>query len=263
MNIKKNIIKITPNFILKILYNRKKRIIDNSYRGNDVECLICKAKYKLFRPYGIVERKNAQCPNCNSLERHRLLWSYVNDKTNLINNNSRIKILHIAPERFFYNLFDNAENIDYVPCDLFPEKYGYSGTEILKIDITNISLDDNSFDFILCNHVLEHIIEDKLAISELYRVMKTGGFGIFQVPINYSLEETYEDLSIITPDQRLAAYGQSDHVRIYGSDYIDRLKNAGFKVIIDNYVKSFSKSEKFKYGFSADELIYKCQKVTS
>ena len=259
---KKSIIKITPNFVLKYIYNFKKRKRNKFYEGNNVECAICKAKFKLFRPYGIIERKNAKCPNCNSFERHRLLWKYLNEKTDLLNLKNSIKMLHFAPEAFFYKLFDEIEKIDYIPCDLFPDKYKYHGNaKVIKMDITNIKYDDNSFDFILCNHVLEHIPDDILAISELYRVMKKGGYGIFQVPIIYTLEHTYEDSTLTTPEQRLEAFGQHDHVRRYGRDYKNRLADQGFEVIVDNYVKTFSKEELFRFGFESNELIYKCRKV--
>ena len=259
---KKSIIKITPHFVLKYLYNRKKRKLNNYYKGNTVECTICKSKYKLFRPYGIVERKNARCPSCNSLERHRLLWKYLNEKTDLLKVKDPIKVLHFAPEAFFYKIFDNMSHIDYVPCDLFTEKYRYLGkAEVQRIDITNIKYEDNYFDFIICNHVLEHIPDDMLAISELYRVMKKGGFGIFQVPINYDLEYTYEDKSLITPEERLDAFGQEDHVRIYGRDYKCRLEQEGIEVLVDDFIKTFSEVELFKFGFEADELIYYCKKV--
>lgn len=259
---KEYIIKIIPNFVLKYLYNRKKRKLNRFYKGDCVVCSICNSNYKLFRPYGLVERQNARCPNCNSLERHRLLWKYLHEKTDLLKLKDSIRILHFAPEVFFYNLFDNMNNIDYVPCDLFPEKYNFHGkAKVHKIDITNITYPDNSFDFILCNHVLEHILDDKLAISELYRVMKKGGQGIFQVPVIYSMEHTYEDHSLTTPKERLKAFGQEDHVRRYGRDYISRLKVPGFEVIEDDFVKTFSKNELFKFGFEEHEFIYICKKL--
>ena len=262
LKMKESIIKIMPHFILKWIYNFKKHRINKFYKGDKVQCTICNATYKLFRPYGLVERKNARCPNCDSLERHRLLRQYLVTKTDLFKSKAIIKVLHFAPEPFFYKIFDNMEHIDYIACDLFPENYKYFGnTKIQKMDITDITFDSDTFDFILCNHVLEHVIDDKLAISELYRVMKKGGFGIFQVPIVYSLEQTYEDITITSREQRLEVFGQEDHVRCYGTDYLERLEHSGFNVIVDNFVNTFSNKEIFKYGFSSDELIYRCNKV--
>ena len=259
--LKKLLVKVTPHFILKYRYLKKKQKLNKFYEGNTVECTICKSTYRQFRPYGLIERKNARCPNCNSLERHRLLWKFLHEKTDIMKPKKSIKILHFAPEPFFYRFFDNVDNVDYFPCDLYPDKYKYQGNSVIrKVDITSIPFENDYFDFILCNHVLEHITDDSLAISELYRVMKRNGQGIFQVPIIYSLEQTYEDTSLTSPEERLKAFGQEDHVRRYGCDYIDRLRLPGFEVIEHDFVKTFSKDELFKYGFEDHELIYICKK---
>ncbi|WP_242117938.1 class I SAM-dependent methyltransferase [Aestuariivivens sediminicola] len=152
-------------------------------------------------------------------------------------------------------------NIEYVPCDLQPELFRYRGSsKIHKVDITNIPFENNSFDFILCSHVLEHVPNDKLAMKELNRVLRNDGFGIFMVPIDYNRLHTYEDQSITTPEGRLRAYNQSDHVRVYGLDYVQRLEDSGFEVIQDNYVKRYSPDDIFKYGFSHNDIIYRCFK---
>ena len=128
------------------------------------------------------------------------------------------------------------------------------------MDITALEYPENHFDFILCSHVLEHIPNDTKAISELFRVLKLGGWGILQVPFEIDREKTYEDDSILSPEERKIAFGQYDHVRIYGLDYISRLSNVGFSVIKDLYIKSFNEKELFKYGFLPNEIIYKCYK---
>lgn len=254
----KNTLKKTiPKSILKLMYNWKKRKIDKFYEGNNVECPICKSKYKLFRPHGIRERNNVRCPNCNSFERHRLLWLYLSNKTSVFKSNEKLKILHFAPESSFYYRFNGMDNIEYIACDLFPDQYQF---KVQEMDITQISLKDNSVDIIICNHVLEHVDGDLLAMTELHRVMKKGGFGIFQVPINYSMQDTFEDFSITTPEERLKVFGQEDHVRIYGRDYSERLKSVGFEVLVDNYVETLPNEQIFKYGLASDELIYKCVK---
>ncbi|WP_293298896.1 class I SAM-dependent methyltransferase [Allomuricauda sp.] len=228
------------------------------FKGNVVHCTICNSNYREFGIFGNTKRKNAQCHNCGSLERHRLVWKYIQDNE-LINHPMRL--LHFAPEKVFYNLFSDVLEIEYFPCDLFPHVYNYKGkTKIMEVDITKIPFDDSSFDFILCNHVLEHIPNDQLAMSELFRVMRPGGFGIFQVPIDYNRETTYEDFSITTEKGRLKAFGRRDHVRWYGKDYKDRLANVGFEVKEDDFVNTFSKEEQFKYGFDTSEKIYHCRK---
>lgn len=231
------------------------------YEGNKVTCLICNSKFREFAPFGLIKRSNAKCPNCGSLERHRLIWTYIKKK-NLLNK--PLSILHFAPEKVFYDIFSVSSENNYYPCDIEPDGYNYNGRiEIIKVDITNIPFDSNCFDFILCSHVLEHIPDDNLAMSELFRVMKNGGLGIFQVPIDYDREHTYEDFSITSPEGRLKAFGQHDHVRWYGRDYKDRLANVGFQVIEDDFVKTFSKEKQFKYGFIDSEMIYLCKKTVA
>lgn len=228
------------------------------YAGDRVLCPICMSCYKEFGPYGKKKRKNARCHNCNSLERHRLVWSYIKDRKLL---EEGMTLLHFAPEKVFYDLFSKMDHIEYIPCDLNPDDFNFQDkVEIAKVDITNIPFVDNSFDFILCNHVLEHIPDDWQAISELFRVMKKGGCGIFQVPIDYSRESTYEDFTITSKKGRLKAFGQRDHVRWYGKDYVNRLAHAKFKVQEDDFVNEFSEQEQFRFGFNKTEKIYFCSK---
>ena len=230
-------------------------------KGNDVLCSICNSKFKKFGTFGLVSRKNARCHNCGSLERHRLLWKYFNERTNLFKADKKIRLLHFAPEKVFYDVFSTNQNIEYYPCDLSPEYYAYAGNiKIRKADITEIPFEENYFDVIVCSHVLEHIPDDSLAMFELYRVLKKGGWAILHVPIDYNRETTYEDFSITTPKGREKAFGQDDHVRLYGRDYKDRLIKTGFIVNKDDFVKSFSQEDLFKFGLDGSELIYYCKK---
>ena len=242
--------KIVPLFVLKQI----------KYLTSKVYCPICKSRFKIFATFGIIPRENAKCWNCHSLERHRLQYLYLNNKTDIFTSKRKLKILHFAPEKMFYNMFSDMKNIDYFPCDIQPENYLMGPVEVLKADITEIPFENNYFDYILCNHVLEHIPNDKVAMSELYRVLKPKGIGIFQVPIDYSKEQTYEDTSIISPEDRLIAFGQEDHVRWYGRDYKDRLRSIGFKVNEDNYVNTFSPKKIYQLGLMASEKIYDCRK---
>lgn len=232
----------------------------DDYRGDDVICSICQSTFRIFAPHGLEVRQNSRCLNCGSLERHRLLWMYLNEKTNIWTR-SRKKLLHFAPEPIFYYLFSTVRNIKYFPCDLQPELYSLKGGSIVvKVDITSIPFEDNSFDVILCSHVLEHVKNDHLAMRELRRVLKKKGWGIFQVPIDNTKDVTYEDASIITPEARKTAFGQHDHVRLYGNDYKDRLAAAGLEVHADPYVRQFTKEEIFRYGFDSEEIIFFCKK---
>ena len=262
--------KVIPDFIIKEYRNYQERKKLKSYerdkvfyQGDEVFCPICKSKFRMFAPFGSIKRKNAKCINCGSLERHRLLFLYLSTKTNVFDDETKIRLLHFAPEKAFYDIFSQKQNIEYIPCDLFPESYNFNGKiKVQKVDITKIPFEEDYFDVILCNHVLEHIPDDIQAMTELYRVMKKGGWGIFQVPIGYGYERetTYEDFTIITPKEREKAFGQQDHVRWYGQDYKDRLKSAGFNVTEDDYVKRFSSDELFQFGLRPSELIYYCKK---
>ncbi len=229
------------------------------YKGVGVKCPICGAEYRSFAPFGNSQRPNALCPQCGSLERHRLLWLYLQSKPFFFQKR-RIKLLHFAPEKAFYNLFSNESSVDYHPVDLFPESYNYQGSvTVKKVNITSIPFSDGYFDAILCNHVLEHIPDDKLAIQELRRVLSfQNGWGIFQVPLDYSLENTYEDANITQPEARKKAFGQIDHVRLYGRDYYSRLADAGFKVKEDDFIATIPAGDIFKYGLMRGEKICFC-----
>jgi SAM-dependent methyltransferase len=223
--------------------------------GNNVVCSCCKSTFREFAPFGDNRRKNAWCPKCESLERHRLLWMYFENKTNLYKE--PLKVLHVAPETVFFHLFKKQKNIDYHPGDIYNNLYP-AGTEYF--DLLNHNLPDNSFDVIICNHVFQYIEDDKKAMQNIYKLMKKGGWGIMQVPINTSRTTTYEDSSITDPLERLKAFGLKEHVRYYSYDYADRLRAAGFNVTVDDYTKEFTDQEIYKYGFWKGDAVYYCTK---
>jgi SAM-dependent methyltransferase len=230
-------------------------------KGSNVECPCCNNTFITFLPYGLIKRANALCPACGSLERHRLHWHFIYNHLNLGRQQTQIRLLHVAPEKVFYDKFKNLENIDYVPCAKFGEGYEDvypAGT--LNIDITDIAMPDNHFDAIYCSHVLEHIPDDKCAMKELFRVLKPGGWALLQVPLDKERQVTYEDFSITEPLEREKAFGQRDHVRVYGKDYKSRLEHAGFNVDVEPYLNRFSENDVFKYGFMKGEDIYLCSK---
>jgi len=197
-------------------------------------------------------RRNAMCPRCRSLERHRLLWLYLKNKTNLFTSN--LKVLHVAPEPAFQKILKSMPNLDYISADL------NSPYAMLNMDVTDILFGGSLFDVILCSHVLEHIEDDQKAIREFHRVLKPGGWAILQVPVASKLEETLEDTKVKTPEERALAFGLKEHVRIYGLDYKDRLEIAGFTVDVDQYVKSLSPEIVRAFSLDKDENIYFCTK---
>lgn len=256
--------KVLPRNVFERYKDRKRQWQLSQYAGDQVICPICKSQFKHFASFGRNKRKNARCLNCDSLERHRLLWKFINEKKNIFGNHDKdekTRLMHFGPEKALYDTFSVHTLIDYVPCDFVPEQYGEMGkTKLARVDITEIPFQDNYFDVIICTHVLEHIPDDKKAMTELLRVMKPGGWGVFQVPIDYDREKTYEDFSITSPSARKKAFGRAGHVRWYGRDYKERLKAVGFKVTEDDFVKRFSPEELFRFGLIPSELIYYCEK---
>jgi hypothetical protein len=224
--------------------------------------------FRKFLPYGYgIQRPNVLSPSTLSLERHRLLWLYLQNETDFFKpelvsstlkedtvTSSVLKVLHMAPEQCFLNRFKKLRHIDLVTADL------YSPIVDVKADICNLPFEDASFDVIFCNHVLEHIVDDKKAMQELFRVLKKGGMAILQIPQDYSLKTTYEDFSITLPEERAKHFGQYDHVRVYGSDYFDRLRAVGFKVDEVNYSKKLSEKEVDIYRLMRDEILPVCFK---
>lgn len=226
------------------------------YYGNKYEDPISGKTYRKFLPYGYsgrAKRKNVLCPGSLSLERHRLLWLYLKNKTDFFT--AKHKMLHIAPEQCFYKLFREMKNIDYTTADL------NSPIADVKMDLHKAPFKDNTFDVIFCNHVLEHVDDDRQCMRELYRVMNKGGWGIFQVPLDNTRATTYEDKSIVTPEAREEHFWQKDHVRLFGLDYKTRLEEAGFTVTADDYVNTLGDELVDRYRLPAGELIYFCRKA--
>ena len=222
-------------------------------KGNQFTDPIDGKSFSTFLPYGYNNlRKNALSPSTFSLERHRLLWLYLKNETGVFSK--KIKLLHFAPEQAFYKRFKKLSNIQYDTIDI------NSPLAKIKADICDLPIKDNTYDFILCNHVLEHILDDNKAISELYRVLKKDGVGIFQVPIDMKKEFTFQDDSITDKKERNKIFGQYDHVRVYGKDYFTKLKNAGFKVEEVDYTKNLSKDEIYRFSIVKGEIIPVCTK---
>ena len=209
--------------------------------------------FKKFLPYGYEnQRENVLSPSTLSLERHRLLWLYLKNETSLFTK--PLSLLHFAPEQAFYKRFRNLKTLKYTTTDL------NSPLADVKADICNLPFEDNSFDFILCNHVLEHIPDDTKAMGELYRILKPGGTAILQIPQELNRATTFEDNSITSRKERAAIFGQYDHVRVYGRDYFDKLRSIGFNVEEVNYTETLSASEIDKFRLAQGEIIPVCTK---
>jgi SAM-dependent methyltransferase len=229
------------------------RIISLFYRGNKYEDPITGITYRKFLPYGRVQsRANALSPDSMALERHRLMWLYLQIKTNFFSAN--LKLLHIAPEYCFIKRFKSMKNLDYTTADL------ESPWADVKMDINDMPFEDNSYDVVFCNHVLEHIPDDVHAMKEIFRVMKPGGWSILQVPQIYEMEKTDEDLTITDPKERERRFLQDDHFRLYGKDYADRLKSAGFEVEENHLVKELAPGLADRYGLPLTEVLYIARK---
>lgn len=224
------------------------------YRGSKFTDPIDGNSFRKFLSYGYEKpRKNALSPSTLSLERHRLLWLYLQNKTNFFS--SPQKVLHIAPEQCFLKRFKNSFNLDYTTADL------HSPIADVKADVCNLPFKNNTFDVVFCNHVLEHVKEDTKAMQELYRVLKVGGFGIFQVPQDVNRKITFEDNSITNPKERAKVFGQYDHLRIYGLDYFNKLRSVGFTVQEITYAKEIGAELTQKYALTPNEILPVCFKL--
>lgn len=245
--------------IFKVILNKVPRplLIKLSYvvrpfiafylKGNKYTDPIDNKSFRKFLPYGYeIQRQNVLSPSTLSLERHRLLWLYLTNETNFFT--SKKKVLHMAPEQCFLSRFKKL-NHEYITADID------SPIADIKADIVNLPFNDNSFDVVFCNHVLEHIQDDAKAMKELFRVMKKGGMGVFQVPQDLNRDVTFEDNSITDPKERAKIFGQYDHVRVYGRDYFDKLRSVGFKVEEVNYSQKISSELSRRYRLMEGELL--------
>ena len=211
--------------------------------------------FKMFLPYGYGnQRNNVLSPSTLSLERHRLLWLYLNNETDFFTSKIKKNVLHFAPEQAFYKRFRNQKNIVYTTTDLF------SPLADVKADICNLPFDDNQYDLILCNHVLEHIPDDTKAMQELFRVLKPGGMAILQIPQDLNREQTFADDTITDQKERAKLFGQYDHVRVYGRDYFDKLRSIGFRVVEEDYTHKIAPQLVEKYCLAKGEIIPVCFK---
>ncbi len=249
------ILNVVPRPLMQRVAQWGVPLIGLLYLGRGKICPICGCERRKFLPYGYVtSRNNALCPSCLSLERHRLLWLFIKRETALLT--SQPTMLHIAPEVSLMKRFKTVYRKfpkRYITADLV------SPLANIHFDVQSIPLDDEYADVIICNHLLEHVEDDALAMRELYRVMRSGGWGILLSPVEYDRAETFEDDSITDTAERTRIFGQYDHRRIYGRDYADRLRKAGFEVEEIDYINELGAGEAERYAIMR-EIIYLVRK---
>lgn len=249
----REVLNIVPRPLLIRLSYFAKPVLAIALKGNQYQDPIDDKWFSRFLPYGYEkQRDNVLSPSTLSLERHRLLWLYLKRETDFFS--APAKVLHFAPEQAFYKRFRKMKNLDYITTDL------NSPLADVKADICALPFESNTYDIILCNHVLEHIPDDNKAMQELYRVLKPGGMAILQIPQDLKREKTFEDDSITDRRKRAEIFGQYDHVRIYGRDYFDKLRAIGFKVKEVDYTLTLEAQEVNRFRLAQGEILPVCFK---
>ncbi|HYI09016.1 MAG TPA: methyltransferase domain-containing protein [Thermoanaerobaculia bacterium] len=222
------------------------------YYGKKRYCPVCRSHSRKFLTFGVTDRKDALCPRCGALERHRLVWLYLTDRTDLFDGRAK-QMLHVAPEYALKPRLAKQLGTGYITADI--EK----GRAMVQLDLMDIQYPQDAFDVVYCSHVLEHVPDDRRAMRELHRVLKPDGWAVLLVPMSDG--ETLEDPSVVDPQERLRLYGQEDHVRLYGRDYVDRLREAGFTVTVTTIADLAGKEDATLMGLTADAgEIYLCRK---
>lgn len=234
--------------------------------GSRLECPFCRWHFRRFRPagfdYPVLKEKQVVgasyhfddvCPRCLSNARERLAYLYLQSRTDLFT--APLQLLHIAPEPNIARALSAQANLKYVTADLFEPNV------MTRFDVMNLPFADNTLDALICNHVLEHVSDDRAAMAELHRVLQPGGWALLQVPIALALDKTIEDATVKTEADRIRVFGQSDHVRLYNAvDYVERLQATGFSVSVINYASELGQDATIKYALVPEEQIFVCTK---
>lgn len=247
---------------MSVLGSIKNKFTLITHKGDNFHCPFCGYKAKDMYEIGIDipvlrEKKvvggglrKGGCYKCHSYDRERLIYFYLIHELKIQDNSAIKSILHIAPERHVMEELLKIPFLKYACGDKFTQGYSYP-TNVADMDLTSLKFENNTFDFVISNHVLEHIPNDLDAMKEIFRVLKSGGQAILQVPFSLNTEKTLEDWTVTDPTQREKVFGQFDHLRIYGQDYLERLRSVGFKV------SSINISGKYKLaGLNPDEDLF-------
>lgn len=241
-NIVRQILAKLPEPVTGRLRSARNAIRALPYHGNARWCPVCGKTFGRFRSAGLVLRRDAQCVRCGALERHRLVWLYLTRATDLFDGRDK-RVLHVAPEPCLEPGLRRALGPGYLTADLSDPR------AMRRMDITDIDFPDDSFDVIYCSHVLEHIEDDRKAMREFRRVLRPGGWVLLLVPV--TVERTFEDPTIVSPSERLRLFGQEDHVRRYGPDFVDRLGAAGLTVRVIRVADLCGESEATCMGLTS------------
>ena len=226
-------------------------------QGSGRQCPCCDREFKSFKSFGVVKRADAQCWYCGSLERHRLLWLYCDKELKLFNSIKPLKILHIGPSKIFYEQFKQQKNIDYIAGDAAPEDYAFPVT---KMDLTEKSQIKPLCDLIFAIHVLEHIVDEAAAMQTIYELLNPGGTALIMIPMDESRLQTKEMGATLSPELRQKHFGQTDHVRVYGKDFGDRLLRHGFQIEEIRYASQLTQEELRRYAVFEHDIIFVCRK---
>jgi SAM-dependent methyltransferase len=206
-------------------------------RGNRVECPVCGGRFRMFLPFH--GRRNAICAGCGSLERDRLVWLFLREGTNLFSDS--LRVLHVAPERAIQERLRPLPNLDYLSGDLL------SPLAMMRVDLQDIELPDESFDVIICNHVLDDVPDDRRAMRELRRILRPTGWALMQTPVHDDLAETREGGDV-----------DAGSVRTYGRDFVSRLEDAGFTVEVDRFAATLDADRRTRFAIDPSEPVYLC-----
>lgn len=191
------------------------------------------------------------CPRCNSKARHRRDWLFLEQKTNLFSD--ELRLLCVSPNYCLSRRFKSMPNLKF-----FGVSDRWRPNICLRMNLAATPIRSATFDAVICIHVLEHIDEDRSAMRELFRVLKPGGWAMITVPIRLE-QRTFEDPEIMAPEERERAFGEKVHVRLYGCDLVDRLKEAGFQVHLD-LGTGVDEKTRDRHGLRSDEHVFYCVK---
>jgi predicted SAM-dependent methyltransferase len=230
--------------------------------GRGLECPFCGWQFRRFKPAGfhypvIIEKKvigghwheDNVCPRCLSNARERLAFIFFREQTDIFER--PLGILHIAPEPKLSQKLKDSHPAKYITTDLFERKV------MVTSDLLSLPFADSSFDVVICNHVLEHVDDDRRAMFEIHRVLNNGGWAMLQVPLALALDRSIEDPSVRTDEDRIRLFGQADHVRLYSrSDYLARLEAQGFAVEAYSCGKQIGAQRVQRHGLVAEEEIF-------
>jgi hypothetical protein len=222
------------------------------YRGDRVECPCCGGRFRHFLPAGRPPRPGALCPGCSALERHRLLWLFLGERTPLFREG--LRLLYLAPEEHLQRRLRALPRLEFVSGDLG------SALAMVRLDIERLPARDASFDALICSHVLEHVRDVRASLHELARVLRPGGWALLQSPVDPSRAITDEDPEVTDPAERLRRFGQEDHLRVFGRDYETRLRDGGFEVEVVPYARELGAERTARHGLDPEEDVYFCKR---